>query len=341
MPSFLFSSRVERILLISLFLVLCIWFEYICLRDYNLHRLFRPDQYENPFRRPSKSSSLHDHQDMTRSTIVFAGLARNVHTRIRKNIQNCVLLGSFFVAYKVILFENDSNDGTRQIIREMAVSNPNIQLIECKSNKDCRFDERDLYEYGLMNENRIDRMAFFRNVYLSIVYQKFPTYDYLCIVDMDMDGTIPIHGLRHALSCPFEWSCICANGRSGIPGTFGMLDSMYDAMALCLTESDVEASKRNNRSFRHLLGKYLRLMYMSHFDRGIGDGFVPVLSAFNGVAIYKLKDIHGMYYKKGYTCEHISLHDQMVHANKKIFIDLHFTLYFGRQGPRELKHFFV
>ena len=322
----------------TLLVVWCIWFEYIYLRDYNLHRLLQPHPYEDPFMETSK---VPIQDDLRQRRIVFAGLARNVAKRVHKNIHNCVLLGSFFATYKVVIFENDSDDGTREMIKEIASQNSNVLLVECVSNPDCRFDMCDLYTYGIMNENRIDRMAFFRNVYLSIVYDKFSDYDYLCVLDLDVDGVIPISGLAHALACPLEWSCICANGRFGIPGTFGLLDTMYDAMALCLTERDIECAKRGERSMRHLLSKYLRLMYMSHFEKGIHDGFVPVLSAFNGVAIYKLRDIVGMYYRKGYTCEHISLHDQMVHANKKVLIDLRFKLYVGRQGPRELLQFFT
>lgn len=332
-------SRIPRLLVTTLCFVLVVWFEYIYLRNYNIHRLLRPEKYEDPFMemgiRPLSVEPLREKR------IVFAGLARNIETRIRKTLQNCVLLGSFFASYKIIVFENDSEDDTRTIIQEMASSNSNVQLIECVNNEACRFRVKELYEYGIMNKDRIDRMAFFRNVYLSVIYETFGDYDYLCVLDMDIDGTIPISGLVHALACPLEWSCICANGRSGIPGTFGCMESMYDAMALCLTERDMVLAKQGERGMRHLLAKYLRLIYMSHFDEGFEDGFIPVLSAFNGVAVYKLADVVGMYYEKGYSCEHISLHDQMVHANKKIYIDLHFKLYVGRQGPRELTQFFT
>lgn len=334
------SRRIQHVLVTTLLLVLVVWFEYIYLRDYNLHRLLRPEMYENPFTNVGTYGNMH-YECMREKRIVFAGLARNIHHRIRKTIQNCILLGSFFQSYKIVIFENDSEDNTRTIIQEMSDTNPNIQLIECVTNPECKFDLCDLYEYGIMNEHRIDRMTFFRNVYLSIIYDRFSDYDYLCVVDLDIDGTIPISGLAHALSCPLEWSCICANGRSGIPGTFGCMDSMYDAMALCLTERDITLAKRGERGMRHLFSKYLRLICMSYFDKGVHEGFIPVLSAFNGVAVYKVRDILGMYYRKGYSCEHISLHDQMVHANKKIYIDVHFKLYVGRQGPRELKQFFT
>lgn len=298
--------------------------------------MMNPEEYENPFRKSRYKQSSHYRNER----ILFAGLARDIQDKIEKSIMNCVLLGTFFREYKVIIFENDSKDTTRNKIEEMCRVNKNIHLIECEGNKRCEFRECPLYDYGIMNPNRIDRMVYFRNVYLGIVNEKYRDYDYLCVIDFDIDGDVSISGLLHSLDCPLEWSCICANGRSGIPGTFGLLDTMYDAMALCLTEEDILQSKRDNRTMTHLVSKYLRLIHLSLFGNGIDDGFIPILSAFNGFAIYKLKDVLDIYYNTGYTCEHISLHDQLVHSNKKILIDLHLKIYVGHQGPRKIADFF-
>jgi hypothetical protein len=275
---------------------------------------------------------------LRRRKIVFVGLARNIEGRVKQNVNNCVLLGSFFQDYKVVIFENDSHDRTREYLVSMSEKNNNIQLIDCKTHPGCHFDENELYQYGLMNSDRIDRMTFYRNIYLSIVYDSFSDYDYMCVIDFDIDGLVTIKSLTHALKCPFEWSCICANGRSGIPGTFGMLDTMYDAMALCLTEYDLNLAKKGCRSFSHLFYKYLRLIWLSSFDQG-RLGFVSVISAFNGFAIYKIADIQNLFYKKGYSCEHISLHEQMIDKGLKIWIDLELSLYVGHQGPRRIRDF--
>jgi hypothetical protein len=116
-------------------------------------------------------------------TIIFAGLARDIETKIEKNIRNCATLGSFFKSYKIIVFENDSVDKTRTILEKMALENPNILLIDCVGTNGCKFQETKLYDYGIMNENRIDRMAYYRNIYLSVIYKQFPTYDYMCMID--------------------------------------------------------------------------------------------------------------------------------------------------------------
>lgn len=329
---------VKYIIVVITLYVLLVWLEYIYLRNYNIHKMMAPQHYGDPF---SESRSITNKTSLKEQTIIFAGLARNIQSKIKESIDNCVLLGTFFSSYKVILFENDSSDQTRSIIQDMSQQNPNILLIDCNGYDDCKFQQCNLYDYGIMNKNRIDRMAFFRNVYLSIVYSKFPTYDYLCVMDFDIDGSVPLSGLLHSLECPFDWSCICANGRSSIPGTFGAMTTMYDAMALCTTPEDVQHSQKDSRSMYHLLLKYIKLIYMSNFKRTEEcDGFMRVLSAFNGFAIYKIKDILGKFYKPGYSCEHISLHEQLIQDNKNVFIDLYLKIFVGHQGPRNVADFF-
>lgn len=320
--------------------VILVWMEYIVLRKYNFHKYFCQHLYNDPFLKCHVIPSNID-TSLQKSSIVFAGLARNVANRIKEKIQNCVILGSFFTDYKIVIFENDSCDETRNIIKKLGKENSNILLINCEGYEDCKFNQCELYDYGIMNKNRIDKMTFFRNVYMSIIHKQFSSFQYLCVLDFDMDGCIPLSGLLHALSCPFEWSCISANGRSSIPGTFGMCTTMYDGMAYCDSQKDMENSKNGSRSMLPLFKKYLKLMYLSNVDTSKdGSGFIPVVSAFNGLCLYKIKDIHNMYYQEGYTCEHISLHEQLIKSNKKIYIDSFFVLFVGHQGPHRISDFF-
>ena len=329
---------VRYIVILFVLYLMLVWIEYIVLRKYNVHKFISPHRYNDPF---MESRMLDPTATLGKRSIVFTGLARNIENKIERMIQNCVLLGTFFGSYKVVIFENDSHDQTRELIKEMACKNNNIRLIDCGEFENCKFNQCDLYEYGIMNKNRIDRMTFFRNVYMTIIHKNFSEYDYLCVLDFDLDGSIPLYGLIHALECPYEWSCICANGRSSIPGTFGMFTTMYDAMAYCGKPQDVKQSKEGSRGMGHLFSKYMRLMYVSNVDNSEdGSGYVPVLSAFNGLALYKMKDVQGLFYKEGYSCEHISLHEQLIDANKKIYIDLHFILFAGHQGPHKVSDFF-
>lgn len=331
---------VRKIVIVLVVIIVLVWIEYIVLRDWNVHQYIRPECYsldthiihDRDHNDKSISSCLYDR------TIVFTGLARNVSSTIRSKLQNLTHIGNSFKDYRILIFENDSDDDTRAILASAHTSNSKILLVECQGIPDCKFNLPNLYTYGLMNHHRIDRMAFFRNIYMNIVHRQFASFDYLCVLDFDLDGVIPIQGLVHALQCPYDWSCICVNGRSSIPGTFGLMTTMYDAMAFCSTPDDLRQAKSVSRNMTHLLHKYLRLMWLSHAPSS--SPFVPVLSAFNGLSIYKMKDVHFLTYLSGYSCEHISLHEQLLQQKKNIYIDLEFVLYTSHQGPKNLQSFF-
>jgi hypothetical protein len=76
-----------------------------------MHKYLNPECYLEPFLETRKQTKNIDF--VKKKKIIFAGLARNIETKIQKNIENCILLGSFFESYKIVIFENDSNDKTR------------------------------------------------------------------------------------------------------------------------------------------------------------------------------------------------------------------------------------
>lgn len=324
-------NYIFTVLLIFIFLI---WLEYIYLRNINIHKYLNSELYNNPY------VDIKTHTNKTlisKQKIIFTGLARNIENKINKNIQQCIHLGLYFHKYKIIIFENDSQDNTRQIIEKIAQTNNNVELIECINNKRCQMNECKLYEYGIMNRNRIDRMAFYRNICLYMIYEKYNTYDYVCMIDWDIDGVVPISLFLNTFNNDIEWSCICANGRSPLPGTFGLFDTMYDAMALCLIEKDFVDAKSNRRDMYSLILKYIRLIHISMNLKHLQ--YQEVLSAFNGFCIYKLQDILNLYYKYGYNCEHISLNEQLINKKKKIYIDHLLKIYVGHQGPTKITQF--
>ena len=151
------------ILLIFIFLI---WLEYIYLRNINIHKYLNSELYDNPYVNIKINS---DNTSISKKKIIFTGLARNIENKIDKNIKQCINLGLYFENYKILIFENDSNDDTRHIIEKIAESNKNVKLIECINNNNCQMNECKLYEYGIMNKNRIDRMAFYRNICLYMI----------------------------------------------------------------------------------------------------------------------------------------------------------------------------
>lgn len=319
---------------LSFIFVLCVLLEYFVIRDYNLHRYINRDKYENPFDKkgfPKYPIS---------KKLVITGLARNIANRIEQNIRMCSLLGSYFSDYKIIIFENDSIDNTRQIIKDCMKSNRNIHLIDSLKYPECKLRFPLLYNYGIVDRQRISKMSFYRNICNHFTFKFYNEYDYMIVLDMDIEGGLPIFKILNSMN-EFDHNeslgAICANGRSPIPGTLGHLDTMYDAMAFCENKTDLENSKYIHfKSFGTIIFKYLRMMSLSYAKRR----FIPVCSAFNGLCIYKLNHILNCNYTDEYVCEHIGFQNQLFNSGKIIMIDLDLRIFVGHQGPKRLIDFF-
>jgi hypothetical protein len=262
------------------------------------------------------------------SKIVFCGLCRDIESRIIKNIEMLEETAKYFYDYRIVLFENDSQDQTREQIRQKTKSNPKIILINCgQDNPDCIFKDKKMYDYGDLSAKRIERMSFFRNQYLKYIQKHLSDYDFTMMVDMDVQGYYNLDGLMEALAQP-KWDAILVNGRMPVPGTFGLRELMYDALAYVGQQTEYESLTRSSKkaSFQDMVHK---IMDMQLYN----EKWISVKSGFNGCGIYKMKSIMNCEFNSDYICEWIGFHKQM--ETKLISRD--WKLYVGWQGPGLIK----
>ena len=176
-------------------------------------------------------------------------------------------------------------------------------------------------------------MAHYRNKYLDYIKRHLSNYDYVLIVDMDLGaGEYSDNGILHSLSFD-SWDMIAINGRTGIVGTYGLKTKMYDSLAFALKEDDLYDNSRVK-----LLSLYKTMNDV--VDTRIEDdeenettNLVPVVSAFNGLGLYKTTSMLSSAYSDKTKCEHSDLHKGMIDAGYSgIFINPYFLGYFPRQG---------
>ena len=253
--------------------------------------------------------------------IIFTGLTRDSSKRIKKNVEALSKIGESFNDYRIILFENDSKDGTREIIEKMALSNPKIELIECEEAPRCKLSIAR--ESGLAL-SRMEKMSSFRNRLLDYTKCNYSDFDYLMMCDLDMEGVFYRNGVLHSVGLMQNYSAVFARGVSPQPLTFGMMNVPYDALAY-LEEKD-DPSAKVNRVL--LFKKMLKQFWASNFT----NKPVSVKSAFNGAGIYTIKDIDGMKYNGNCGCEHYSLNCALHEKGKKLCINPVFTFFAGNQG---------
>jgi len=142
-----------------------------------------------------------------RETIIFTGLCQNHgHNVIRFWLPILEKWGSEFHDYRVLIMENDSTDGTRQLLLQEARRNPKM-LVLCdddtplniqncslgvSSSPDKQSKEKDL-------ARRLHVLATLRDNYMNRINRKWSHYTHLVVIDWDLVGDLSEEGFFDSL----------------------------------------------------------------------------------------------------------------------------------------------
>lgn len=171
-------------------------------------------------------------------------------------------------------------------------------------------------------------MAFYREQYLNYIKTHFANYDYMLVIDFDLDGNQCIDGLFHSIACEPSWDAVFINGQISIPGTFGLVTSAYDALAyLPINQPFDNASSSTTHKIMNSVSRFLKL------SSSLGEYKLhPVKSAFNGYGLYKIKSILPCSYVGHEICEHINLAKSLLQHGGRLFINPLWFGYFDYRG---------
>jgi hypothetical protein len=339
MDSLNITILIILIILVCVIISFCVEFSI----DYNFHEYFNPKLYNK-----YGNHLIHNDNEYIKnviigkkktaeSKIVICSLARNISDIFEKSKSRLEYIGSFFNEYKIILFENDSYDDSRELLKSWTHSNNNVILLECCdfTNCDCKLKTKTGYEYGSFSKERLSKMAFYRQQYLNFVNKYFKNFDYMLVVDFDLNGCINVNGLFDSIAKE-EWGAIFCNGRISIPGLFGLKTFPYDSIAVLFMEDDYNIKSYD---FIETINKTLKMEY-----NGYNSHYYEIKSAFNGYGLYKIKNLEGCsYISNSNACEHINLAKCLHDKGEKMYINYYWDGYFNRQGDsliNILKSFF-
>ena len=105
----------------------------------------------------------------SKQKVVICGLARDIAKNIDRLKVVLERLGSYFLQYKIIIVENDSNDESRPMLLEWSKQNPNVIILGCGVNvKECKLSLKSYSSFDA-GANRIGKMAYLRNIYLNYI----------------------------------------------------------------------------------------------------------------------------------------------------------------------------
>ncbi|GMH51507.1 hypothetical protein TrRE_jg2617 [Triparma retinervis] len=263
-------------------------------------------------------------------------MARDTAAGIPAFISNVDALAPFFGGkLSVVIYENDSVDGTRDLIKEWRdkKNNYNIDLITCEEegDEDCRLQETHRYDQHGDKMSAIGKMADYRNKVMDYIAKNYSPkeYTHMMVTDVDLAISWSVLGLLHTLGTVGEHNPVAVRGLMMIPGALGSLYSPYDYSAFRphINEDNVRLRNLHDwfcelappgsrwRNNCDVMSPF-NMMHMLSLDTEFVSEPYPIASGFNGAAMYPYRQILATSPKyddgdDGQRCEHIGFNYHM------------------------------
>lgn len=244
---------------------------------------------------------------MHASRVVIAGLARNAIHVLPHTIERINRLAKLFADCRVVVYENDSTDGTRELLSAWAAGVPQVTAIS------------DILgapvNPGTRCQHRGDRMAEYRNRYHSRIAKEFPDFDHVIVVDLDLAGGWSEDGIANTFGWD-NWDFVGANGLVLQRARWRLNKWLY---------FDTWAFRR--------YGSYepMCTRTVNHFVLRRGEPLQRVASCFGGLGIYKMAAFLSARYAGG-DCEHVALHRGMREAGfDRLYLNPSQLAFYGRK----------
>jgi len=231
-------------------------------------------------------------QKMAESTVVICGIARDISKNIIATIARVERLGQMFEDYRVVIYENDSTDGTDIVLREWESQNYKVKIISEKLG-DTKYESNTDIE-------RLTALADYRNNYLHHIFNgETIVPDYIVVADLDLPGGWSYEGICNSFGYD-NWSVMGSNGL-----LYGILEGSTDG-EMRRVYYDSLAFRRQGHPEPHVSSDINAIVYNR------GESPIQVDSCFGGLALYKSDAFrHGARYS-GPDCDHVELHRLML-----------------------------
>ncbi len=239
-----------------------------------LEKFLSPIRYASDLDRFYREAHLNLSEKAPGDKVLICGIARNVAKASLNTMQSIQNLGRCFSDYRVIIYENNSTDGTDRIFAKWAKQDQRIFFLSEKLSVK-RLDRLCTMKV----RNRIEQIARARNIVLDIAMNPaFDGYKYLIWADLDFQKPWEIDAIVETIVSPKEeWDAVLAYGA-------------YDLFALRSSQWPIGFELLGD-----LYWKKLQPIWDSFVLKRDGP-WEKVYSAFGGIGIYKRESIRGCRY---------------------------------------------
>lgn len=260
------------------------------------------------------------------STIAIGLLARDCSASLRRNIPRIEALGSLFRDYHVVAYENDSTDGTTELLQEWAQRNPHVLSFNERFGQVTIPQKTAATPYPGQSYPRIEKMARFRNRVLKEIRERCQP-DIFCFIDIDMEDFDPATVAQAIEKAPEDWGALFANGQIILDyGSHQCANPIqYDYYAYVPLGTDPYLSG----DYAIRLEENLAVAWVEQ-QRINRRRYHPCHSAFNGIGIYRwelIKDLEYIAYQtpelkavNASLCEHVPFNYEVVKQGYRLYV---------------------
>lgn len=240
-------------------------------------------------------------QKAAKSHVTIVGQVRDCGGVLPVSLHRLSLFSRLFAGCGMVFVENDSKDGTKEMLKAFAAANPENVVVNCRN-----------YGYKKLagfEPKRVKRYAAFRNKCKALAKQHFPETDYVLVVDLDPWGGWSLMGLINGIG----WL-------ERIPTAAGMASlSLYEASLEGGGSTWLHYDLWALRAYRW---RHQFEPWMPYWLPSPGAPPVRVLSAFGAAAIYRPKAFFACDYESiDGDIEHAGLHKQMQQKGWEMYLN--------------------
>ena len=204
-----------------------------------------------------------------KESVLICGVVKNVGNPLISNINSAINMGEMFTDYRILIYENNSTDNTKEILQKyslhpkMIIKSEDIDL-ETKSNF-------KLWAYteitGSSHACRMELISNARNKLVDEINRdKYDDFGYVIWVDLDSNGW-ELNGIIDSFKNKEIWDVVYGNN-----------PNIY---------YDMYAYRGDNSLFGPEIIGEIFWKNMPRFQISKNDRWIQVYSAFGGLGIYK------------------------------------------------------
>lgn len=244
-----------------------------------------------------------------RHKILVTGLGRNIGDCIEHNVSRILNAFEPFGETRILVVESDSSDNSIEVLENLGKSLSNFNYIS-------------LGNLAVSFPNRLDRISHCRNVYMSSL-RCDPIYrdiTIVCVVDFDLWLDALDSNAVGSCFAKNDWSAVFANQSGAYYDVFALRAEGWSPNDCWEFDRVLRESGVHPRIARELA------VHSRQKRIPLKSPWIPVQSAFGGMALYRREDINCLSYSarevdNKVVCEHVVFNRQIYENGGKLFIN--------------------